>query len=258
GRVAARGGEWCGRSCRSGEGEYFLGSPEKLAGKVFRRRRWVAGGGRRQEGRRSWWWCGEGDGGSNGGGVGCGRGRRGEWRRVVASGVVDLVDRVKGSIFGVRQKSFPAAMTAAVGGRRWPAAGREEEVLIDKLIMLEVMVGISLDSMLDKWHKISKDITHGRMELPIRVDMVMLLLLGLRVLEWGIKPGIQLQAEEFDFMAAAGDLDEIEEVNANCILMANLQHASTSGTQLDKAPLYDTDGSAEEWARVDPYTAIPE
>nr|GEX17279.1 putative reverse transcriptase domain-containing protein [Tanacetum cinerariifolium] len=57
--------------------------------------------------------------------------------------------------------------------------------------------------------------------------------------------GIQLQAEEFDFMAAVGDLDEIEEVNANCILMANLQHASTSGTQLDKAPVYDTDGSAE-------------
>nr|GFA60436.1 hypothetical protein [Tanacetum cinerariifolium] len=40
--------------------------------------------------------------------------------------------------------------------------------------------------------------------------------------------GIQLQAKEFDFMAATGDLDEIEEVNANCILMANLQHASTS------------------------------
>ncbi|GJW74097.1 retrovirus-related pol polyprotein from transposon TNT 1-94 [Tanacetum coccineum] len=33
--------------------------------------------------------------------------------------------------------------------------------------------------------------------------------------------GIQLQAEEFDLMAAAADLDEIEEVNANCILMAN-------------------------------------
>ncbi|GJT17304.1 retrovirus-related pol polyprotein from transposon TNT 1-94 [Tanacetum coccineum] len=32
---------------------------------------------------------------------------------------------------------------------------------------------------------------------------------------------IQLQAEEFDLMAAAADLDEIEEVNANCILMAN-------------------------------------
>ncbi|GKB21693.1 hypothetical protein Tco_0855616 [Tanacetum coccineum] len=27
--------------------------------------------------------------------------------------------------------------------------------------------------------------------------------------------GIQLQAEEFDLMAAVGDLDEIEEVNAN-------------------------------------------
>nr|GEX18833.1 hypothetical protein [Tanacetum cinerariifolium] len=40
--------------------------------------------------------------------------------------------------------------------------------------------------------------------------------------------GIQLQAEEYDLMAAAADLDAIEEVNANCILMANLQQASTS------------------------------
>nr|GEZ28032.1 hypothetical protein [Tanacetum cinerariifolium] len=57
--------------------------------------------------------------------------------------------------------------------------------------------------------------------------------------------GIQLQAEEYDLMAAAVDLDEIEEVNANCILMANLQQASTSGTQTDSAPVYDTDGSVE-------------
>ncbi|GJZ68633.1 putative reverse transcriptase domain, ribonuclease H-like domain, aspartic peptidase domain protein [Tanacetum coccineum] len=42
-----------------------------------------------------------------------------------------------------------------------------------------------------------------------------------------------------------GDLDEIKEVNANCILMANLQQASTSGTQTDKAPVYDSDASAE-------------
>nr|GEX85604.1 DNA helicase [Tanacetum cinerariifolium] len=56
---------------------------------------------------------------------------------------------------------------------------------------------------------------------------------------------IQLQAEEFDFMAAADDLDKIKEVNANYILMENLQYASTSGTQHDKAPVYDTDGSAE-------------
>nr|GFB00442.1 hypothetical protein [Tanacetum cinerariifolium] len=47
---------------------------------------------------------------------------------------------------------------------------------------------------------------------------------------------IQLQEEEYDLMAAATDLDEIEEVNANCILMANLQQASTSGTQIDSAP----------------------
>nr|GEZ54348.1 hypothetical protein [Tanacetum cinerariifolium] len=39
---------------------------------------------------------------------------------------------------------------------------------------------------------------------------------------------IQLQAKEFDLMAAAANLDEIKEVNANCILMANLQQALTS------------------------------
>nr|GEU36128.1 hypothetical protein [Tanacetum cinerariifolium] len=76
--------------------------------------------------------------------------------------------------------------------------------------------------------------------LQTRVELVMLLLLGLRVLELGIKP-----AEEFDFMAAAGDLDEIKEVNANCILMANLQQASTSGNQHDRASVYNIDGSAE-------------
>nr|GEX00119.1 hypothetical protein [Tanacetum cinerariifolium] len=56
---------------------------------------------------------------------------------------------------------------------------------IDKFRMLEEMMGISLDSTLDKWHRISKGIMHGRM------------------------------------------------------------HASTSRTHLDKAPIYDTDGSAE-------------
>nr|GEV31218.1 hypothetical protein [Tanacetum cinerariifolium] len=41
------------------------------------------------------------------------------------------------------------------------------------------------------------------------------------------------------------DLDEIEEVNANFILIPNLHQTSTSGTQTDKAPVYDSDGSAE-------------
>nr|GEZ01759.1 hypothetical protein [Tanacetum cinerariifolium] len=57
--------------------------------------------------------------------------------------------------------------------------------------------------------------------------------------------GIQLQAEEFDLMAATADLDKIEEVNENCILIANMQQASTSGTQTDKAPVHDSDESAE-------------
>ncbi|GJX91259.1 hypothetical protein Tco_0344585 [Tanacetum coccineum] len=37
----------------------------------------------------------------------------------------------------------------------------------------------------------------------------------------------------------------IERVNANCTLDDNLQEASTSGTQTDKAPVYDSDESAE-------------
>nr|GFC70562.1 hypothetical protein [Tanacetum cinerariifolium] len=45
--------------------------------------------------------------------------------------------------------------------------------------------------------------------------------------------GIQLQAEEYDLMAVAADLDEIEE------------QESSSGTQTDSTPVYDTDGSAE-------------
>nr|GEV28704.1 hypothetical protein [Tanacetum cinerariifolium] len=52
-------------------------------------------------------------------------------------------------------------------------------------------------------------------------------------------------AQEYDLMTATADLDEIEEVNANFILMANLQQASTSSTQTDSAPIYDSDGSAE-------------
>nr|GEV93175.1 retrovirus-related Pol polyprotein from transposon TNT 1-94 [Tanacetum cinerariifolium] len=41
------------------------------------------------------------------------------------------------------------------------------------------------------------------------------------------------------------DLVEIEKVNANCIMMANLQQVWTSSTQTDKAPVHDSDGSAE-------------
>nr|GEY73873.1 hypothetical protein [Tanacetum cinerariifolium] len=65
------------------------------------------------------------------------------------------------------------------------------------------------------------------------------------VAAWAKEAWIELQAEEFDFMAATGDLKEIKEVNANCILMANLQQASTSGTQADKASVYDSDRLAK-------------
>ncbi|GJR32510.1 hypothetical protein Tco_1108742 [Tanacetum coccineum] len=57
--------------------------------------------------------------------------------------------------------------------------------------------------------------------------------------------GIQLNFEEFDFMATASAYDEIEKVTANCNLQDNFQQSSTSGTQSDKALVYDSDGSAE-------------
>nr|GEU66042.1 hypothetical protein [Tanacetum cinerariifolium] len=57
---------------------------------------------------------------------------------------------------------------------------------------------------------------------------------------------IQIQAKEFNLMDAARDIDNNEEVNLNYILMANLQQASTSGTQIDKAPVYDSDRSADQ------------
>nr|GFA52354.1 hypothetical protein [Tanacetum cinerariifolium] len=57
--------------------------------------------------------------------------------------------------------------------------------------------------------------------------------------------GIQLTSEEFDFMVAAGACKETKRANANCTLENKLQQASTSGTQFDKAPVYDSDGSAE-------------
>ncbi|GKA17856.1 retrovirus-related pol polyprotein from transposon TNT 1-94 [Tanacetum coccineum] len=56
---------------------------------------------------------------------------------------------------------------------------------------------------------------------------------------------IKLTFEEFDFMAAIGACEETKRENANCTLENNLQQASTTGTQSDKAPVYDSDKSAE-------------
>nr|GEV05114.1 copia protein [Tanacetum cinerariifolium] len=58
------------------------------------------------------------------------------------------------------------------------------------------------------------------------------------------QPGMNM-GQDRQMQMVGADLDEIEEVNANCILMENLQQASTTGTQTDKAPVYDSDGSAE-------------
>ncbi|GJX07363.1 hypothetical protein Tco_0195295 [Tanacetum coccineum] len=57
--------------------------------------------------------------------------------------------------------------------------------------------------------------------------------------------GIQSTQEEFEFMDAADAYEETERVKVNCTLEDTLQQASTSGTQSDNAPVYDSDGSTE-------------
>nr|GEV00192.1 hypothetical protein [Tanacetum cinerariifolium] len=90
--------------------------------------------------------------------------------------------------------------------------------------MSEEMVRISLDSMLDKWHGISKGIANQNGTGNVVAARAEGTRNGNQARCYNCRglARIQLQAEEFDFMAAAGDLDETEEVNANCILMANL------------------------------------
>ncbi|GJR66508.1 hypothetical protein Tco_0012573 [Tanacetum coccineum] len=56
-------------------------------------------------------------------------------------------------------------------------------------------------------------------------------------------------------MAASGVYDKIEEVTMNCTLKDNLHQASTSGTQTDSAPVYDSDRSAKYTELLEP---IPE
>ncbi|GJW23614.1 integrase, catalytic region, zinc finger, CCHC-type containing protein [Tanacetum coccineum] len=57
--------------------------------------------------------------------------------------------------------------------------------------------------------------------------------------------GIQSTQEEFEFMAAADAYEETKRVKVNCTSEDTLQQASTSGTQSDNAPVYDSDGSTE-------------
>ncbi|GKB08886.1 hypothetical protein Tco_0837198, partial [Tanacetum coccineum] len=78
----------------------------------------------------------------------------------------------------------------------------------------------------------------GRM-LRIRIGIMQYKMSGIR------NGNVVAARAEGNAIRNNANLDEIEEVNANCILMANLQQASTSGTQTDNARVYDSDGSGE-------------
>ncbi|GJW41086.1 hypothetical protein Tco_0066931 [Tanacetum coccineum] len=57
--------------------------------------------------------------------------------------------------------------------------------------------------------------------------------------------GIQSTQEEFEFMTTADAHEETYRVKVNCTSKDTLQQASTSRTQSDNAPIYDSDGSTE-------------
>ncbi|GKA38886.1 gag-pol polyprotein [Tanacetum coccineum] len=57
--------------------------------------------------------------------------------------------------------------------------------------------------------------------------------------------GIRSTQEELDFMTAADAHEETKRVNVNYTSEDTLQQASTSRTQSDNAPVYDSDGSPE-------------
>ncbi|GJT58871.1 hypothetical protein Tco_1002404 [Tanacetum coccineum] len=72
-----------------------------------------------------------------------------------------------------------------------------------------------------------------------------------------MKQGIQLNYRNFDFNCIV-PYEEIEKVTANCNLQDNLQQASTSGTQSNKAHVYDSDGSAQNDSNVISVVSIVE
>ncbi|GJU56781.1 putative reverse transcriptase domain-containing protein [Tanacetum coccineum] len=83
--------------------------------------------------------------------------------------------------------------------------------------------------------------------------------MGMEMLGWGSSC---LELYKSDQGRRDGYLDENWGMSiCKCILMANLQQASTSGTQTDKAPVYDSDGSVEcgkEGGTVDQHLATVE
>nr|GEW70843.1 hypothetical protein [Tanacetum cinerariifolium] len=56
---------------------------------------------------------------------------------------------------------------------------------------------------------------------------------------------IQSTQEEFEFMTTADAHEETERVKVNCTSKDTLQQASTSETQFENAPVYNSDGSAK-------------
>ncbi|GKE24918.1 hypothetical protein Tco_1436430, partial [Tanacetum coccineum] len=90
-----------------------------------------------------------------------------------------------------------------------------------------------------------EDILDSKIVLYMAMGRVQGTRSGIRQFRIQEEERIQLTPEEFYFMADACSCEDIERVNANYTLEDNLQQASTSVTQTDNDPVYDSDGSTE-------------
>ncbi|GKD99794.1 hypothetical protein Tco_1387778 [Tanacetum coccineum] len=113
--------------------------------------------------------------------------------------------------------------------------------------------GISVDTGIANQYRIG-NVVSARAEVKPRKQNAAYLQKHMQIAQKE-EAGIQLTSKEFEFMAAAGAYEETKKVTANCNLQVKLQQASTSGTQSDKAPVYDSDESAEYTDLLEP---IPE
>ncbi|GJW86748.1 retrovirus-related pol polyprotein from transposon TNT 1-94 [Tanacetum coccineum] len=231
-----RGGRGVGAG-EDGDGEVWLAGE---GGGVLEG--WVVGEG-----------CGWGMGGGEGGEwYGIGEGGRDRDRKLIVSGMVPGTgERVGGYGGGMRRGGGGLGATESGGkgaklecGGGGLDSGGDGQAFLNPGIQnvgnqneLIVVPGIANTECNSEWGMVSLQLPRAKTQLLIAQKE---------------EARIQLQAKEFDLMAVAGDLDKIKEVNANCILMANLQQASTSDTQTDKAPVYDSDGSAEYTELLDP------
>ncbi|GKF52862.1 hypothetical protein Tco_0159772, partial [Tanacetum coccineum] len=84
--------------------------------------------------------------------------------------------------------------------------------------------------------------------MGIKIGIMQYRMLGIRIANQNPNGNVNVVAARAEGNAIGNnaDLDEIEEVNANCILMANLQQASTSSNVIYEVSYVEQEGGTVE------------